>query len=330
VVGLVGFIEPRTLGVGYTNISNILQGDLTFQLLLSIGLFKFISWAIALGSGTSGGTLAPLMTIGSAAGAILGIYIMQWFPSSGLTVSLAALVGMSAMFTGASRAFITSVIFALEITGQSNALLPLLATCSASYIVSFFLMKNTIMTEKISRRGVRTPDSYEPDILEGISVHQVMDTNGLLLGNDNTIRETIDWLQKEPSYQSGHYIVCDTDGNFAGIINSSQLFNRLYKPETLLSELVVKNHVWVGDNFSLRRAIEIMAEEDVDVLPVFSEGEEGITGILSYKNILSSYRTGVEEHRQKQAHISLKRTGLKLLVRGQKLKRFIKSPKSVK
>lgn len=325
VVGLIGYIEPRTLGVGYSNISNILEGNLPLQLIVSIGLFKFISWAIALGSGTSGGTLAPLLTIGGAIGAILGIFAIQWFPAAGLTVSLAALVGMSAMFTGASRAFITSIIFALETTGQSNALLPLLAACSASYIVSFFLMRNTIMTEKISRRGVRTPDSYEPDILEGITVDEVMDVNGVLLEDDNSIGETIEWLENEPSYQAGHYIICDSSGNYAGIINSAQLYNRLHQPETLLSALIDKKHLWVNDNFSLRRAIEIMAAEDVDVLPVFSEGEEGITGIISYRNILASYRIGIEEHRQKQAHISLRRTGLKLLVRGQKLKRFIKS-----
>ena len=91
VVGVVGYIEPRTLGVGYSNIGDILSGNLTFQLLLSICVFKFISWAIALGSGTSGGTLAPLLTIGGATGAILGTFIIKWFPGAGLTLPLAAL-----------------------------------------------------------------------------------------------------------------------------------------------------------------------------------------------------------------------------------------------
>ena len=234
---------------------------------------------------------------------------------------------MSAMFAGASRAFITSIIFALEITGQSHALLPLLATCSASYIVSFFLMKNTIMTEKISRRGVKTPDSYEPDILEGITVEQVMDTNGLLLSSDNTISETIDWLENEPDYKASHYIVADQEDNYAGIISSSQLYNRLNQPETSLAALISKKHVWVNDSFSLRKAIGIMANENVDVLPVLSGEEGGIIGILSYRNILTSYRQGIDEHRQNQPHISLRRTGLKLLVHGQKLKRFIQPVK---
>src|SRR5439155_25415585 len=103
--------------------------NLALQLVLSLCLLKFLSWAIALGSGTSGGTLAPLLTIGGATGALLAALVLQWFPHSGITIPLAVLVGMSAMFAGASRAFITSIIFALETTGQSNALLPLLATC---------------------------------------------------------------------------------------------------------------------------------------------------------------------------------------------------------
>ena len=180
-VGIVGYFSPHTFGVGYDNITAILSGSMTIKVVLALCIFKFISWAIALGSGTSGGTLAPLLTIGGATGVLLGSFLLYIFPSSGLTIPLAALVGLSAMFAGASRAFLTSIIFALETTAQSNALLPLLATCGASYIVSFFLMENTIMTEKIARRGIKTPDLYEPDILEKIMVESVMEKNAFFL-----------------------------------------------------------------------------------------------------------------------------------------------------
>lgn len=156
-VGLVGYFAPRTLGVGYDNITDILSGKLVLQAVLWLCLFKFTSWAIALGSGTSGGTLAPLLTIGGATGALLGMLTAHWFPN--ISLPLAALIGMSAMFAGTSRALLTSIVFAIETTGQANALLPLLAACIASYFVSYFLMEHTIMTEKIARRGVRTPVS---------------------------------------------------------------------------------------------------------------------------------------------------------------------------
>lgn len=135
------------------------------QVMLSLCILKFVSWAISLGSGTSGGTLAPLLTIGGATGALIGGIGMFWFPNSGINIPLSVLVGMSAMFAGASRAFMTSIVFALETTGQSNALLPLLATY---YILFYILLLNGkyYYDRKIARRGVVTPHSYEPDILE--------------------------------------------------------------------------------------------------------------------------------------------------------------------
>lgn len=173
-VGIIGYFAPRTLGVGYQNITDVLSGNLSAQIILNLCLMKFLSWALALGSGTSGGTLAPLLTIGGATGAMGGILINHWMPDAGINISLAALVGMSAMFAGASRALLTSIVFALETTGQSHALLPLLASCIAAYFVSFMLMENTIMTEKIARRGIRTPHSYEPDVLEQMVVADAM------------------------------------------------------------------------------------------------------------------------------------------------------------
>lgn len=327
IVGIVGYFEPRTLGVGYNNITDILSGNLPLQFIVSLCVLKFISWAIALGSGTSGGTLAPLLTIGGATGAMLGSLILYLFPTSGVTIPLAALVGMAAMFAGASRAYITSIIFALETTGQFNALLPLLATCSASYMVSFFLMENTIMTEKIARRGVKTPDSYESDILEKISVEQVMDESGLVLSEDNNILETTEWLEKEPDYKSNYFIVTSTEGKYLGIISSSQLYNKVNKPETNLKNLITQKPVSVENKESLRKAIEIMANENVDVLPVISSQTQLIIGILSYKNIIASYKVGLKDHQRNNPHISLKRNRLKLLVHGKKIKRFFTSSK---
>jgi H+/Cl- antiporter ClcA len=173
-VGFIGFFSPRTLGVGYNNIIDNLSGALSLKLLCALCLLKFISWAVSLASGTSGGTLAPLLTIGGAAGALIGGVLLNWFPASGIYLPLAALVGMSAMFVGASRAYLTSIVFALETTGQFNTLLPLLAACTLSYLISWFLMENTIMTEKIARRGIKTPHSYEPDILEKYTVEQIL------------------------------------------------------------------------------------------------------------------------------------------------------------
>ncbi len=174
VVGVTGYFAPRTMGVGYDNIQDLLKGNLPLAMLLSLCFLKYISWVISLGSGTSGGTLAPLFTIGGALGVLLGSLTLHAFPSLGINLPTAALIGMAAMFAGASRAFLTSVLFALETTGQINGLLPLLGACSAAYFVSFFFMKGSIMTEKIIRRGVKTPDAYEPDVLHGANVEELI------------------------------------------------------------------------------------------------------------------------------------------------------------
>lgn len=162
VVGLIGYIEPKSLGVGYSNIEDGLSGSLTISAALALCLWKFLSWNIALSSGTSGGTLAPLMTFGSLLGLALGVVFQFLFPHAGIDIHVMALIGMAAIFAGCSRALFASVIFALETTRQPLGLVPLLGACSVSYLISHWFMKTSIMTEKIERRGVRVPSEYFP------------------------------------------------------------------------------------------------------------------------------------------------------------------------
>ncbi|MDR3680378.1 MAG: chloride channel protein [Flavipsychrobacter sp.] len=317
-VGVIGYFAPRTLGVGYNNITDVLSASLPIKVMLSLCLLKFTSWAIALASGTSGGTLAPLLTIGGACGALLGVVILYLFPGCGITITLAALVGMSAMFAGASRALLTSIIFALETTGQSNAILALLAACTAAYLVSFFLMENTIMTEKIARRGVKTPDSFSPNILEEVSVADVIEENGLVLNEDNAIGEVREWLEQEKEYKNNFFIIVNNENAFKGIISCSSLFSRQQDIKKPISTLIRRKPVTIGMDSSLKTAVEMMVNENVDVLPVVS-GDQNIIGVLSYGNILSAYKIDMAKFHRADPHISIKRQTLKMLIKGQKL-----------
>jgi H+/Cl- antiporter ClcA len=181
-VGVTGYFAPYTLGVGYSNISSLLSGNLSLQIVIGLCVLKFISWSVSLGSGTSGGTLAPLLTIGGATGVGLGMLVLTVFPHSDINLPTCALIGMAAMFAGAARALLTAIVFAFETTMQPHGLLPLLGACTAAYFVSFFLMKSSIMTEKIQRRGVATPDVYGPDVLQGINVEDAMDKTMVVEG----------------------------------------------------------------------------------------------------------------------------------------------------
>ena len=160
VVGVVGYLEPRSLGVGYDNITTALHAKLFIGSALALFFWKLVSWAVALGSGTSGGTLAPLLTFGSSLGLAFGIIGQGLFPELGIRPEVCALVGMSAMFAGATRAILTSTVFALESTGVGFGIAPLLLGNSAAYLISLIFMEETIMTEKLARKGKKVPSEY--------------------------------------------------------------------------------------------------------------------------------------------------------------------------
>lgn len=231
---------------------------------------------------------------------------------------------MSAIFAGASRALLTSIIFAIETTDQANALLPLLAACIASYFVSFFLMKNTIMTEKIARRGVQTPHSYESDILDKLMVQQVVEEEGIVLSANATVSEVREWLRRNKSEQRNYFIVVNDDGSFRGIVSSSSVFSMHHATDLKLGSLIKRKLFAITASDSLKTAVEMMAKENLDVLPVVSSSNK-ISGIVSYKNILSAYKYRIEEYEEKVVPISLKRRTLRILLHGKKRLSWLKA-----
>ncbi len=320
VVGLIGYFAPHTLGVGYDNITGLLSGTLSFNIILSLCIFKFLSWAIALGSGTSGGTLAPIFTIGGATGALLGLAAIQLFPGAGILVPLAVLIGMSSMFAGASRAFMTSVIFALESTMQVHALLPLLAACTASYLVSFFFMKNTLMTEKIARRGIITPDSFESDPLEKILVGEVLSEEVILFSSEDTVAGVNTFLKAHSKPGLNHIVIIDEASSIIGIIKVTELYMQAHHAEARIKSLITSKPVPVYSNASLRVAVQLMSVHQTEVLPVIEQGTPlHVVGLLTSKDILGSYQTRLRDNQQAGAHISLNRRRLKILIRGKRL-----------
>ncbi|TSD67673.1 chloride channel protein [Inquilinus sp. KBS0705] len=311
-VGLIGFFYPHTLGVGYDNITGLLSGKLPLAIILALCFFKFLSWAIALGSGTSGGTLAPLLTIGGASGSIISILILNAFPNCGISVTMGALIGMSAMFAGASRAYLTSITFALEATMQSHALLPLLGACTASYLVSFFLMENTIMTEKIARRGVITPDSYEPDILQRVAVAQVMRKGGTLLNDDMSFGQVREWLAVHQSHNA-NLVFVNHKNEYKGIAKLADVYSADYTDDAEIKKIINADTAFAKDGDMLRNVVEIMAWHKTDTLPVIDNGRA--IGIISYADVLTAYKQHAEENEVATTHISLKRQQMKLAVK---------------
>ncbi|MGN6181623.1 MAG: chloride channel protein [Mucilaginibacter sp.] len=304
VAGIIGYFAPHTLGVGYDNIISILSGTVAISMVFRLCFFKLISWAIALSSGTSGGTLAPLLTIGGAGGALLGTLILHFLPDCGINIPLAALIGMSSMFAGASRAYLTSIVFALESTGQFHSLLPLLGGCTASYLVSFFLMENTIMTEKIARRGIVTPDSYEADFLNTINVKQVLKGNLVVFKANRTLADVREWLKENKTTQR-YFIVSDEDGNFSGIASISDVNDHNNTPDTTINKITQDIQEVVYENDHLRKVVQILsAHPELEALPAIADNK--IVGIISQKDIIAAYQLYIEENENSNISIDLR------------------------
>ncbi|MER3446697.1 MAG: chloride channel protein [Candidatus Dadabacteria bacterium] len=296
-VGVIGYWIPHTLGVGYDNIVYILSGTFTGRTLIILFVFKFISWAISLGSGTSGGTLAPLFTIGGGLGAALGEVVALIFPSIGIDIHIAALVGMAAMFAGASRALLASVVFAFETTFQPIGLLPLLGGCAAAYLVSSLLMKNTIMTEKIARRGVYVPVEYSVDPLSQALVKDNATYQVVSLKADSTVDEVRSWIASgAPGSSHQGFPVLDDRGNLIGVVTKRDLFNSDGSNTKLICELIKRPLVVVYEDNTLREAVDLMVEEGVGRLPVVARSNPcRVVAMISRSDILSAHRRRIEE-----------------------------------
>lgn len=307
-VGIVGVFAPLTLGVGYTNIEQILNGHFALQAVLFLCVMKLISWAIALGSGTSGGTLAPLFTIGGGLGAVVGGVMAALFPQIGIDVRIAALVGMAAMFAGSSRAMLASVIFAFETTRQPMGLLPLLSGCTAAYLVSCLLMKNTIMTEKIVRRGIRVPSEYGADFLEQVLVSAVAARTVVSLAATETREGVLKWLSTRGSdAQHQGYPVLDAKGHLIGVVTRRDLLDPARTEPYRVGDLVKRAPVVISEASTLREAADRMVQEDVGRLPVVSrENPDHVIGILTRSDILAAHARRLEETHKVSRHIRLK------------------------
>jgi CIC family chloride channel protein len=307
VAGVVGWIEPRTLGVGYDNIDALVQGHFGLTMLLTFGALKFISWVIALGSGTSGGTLAPLFMIGGSLGAVIGIGINHLLPGINIDPRIAALVGMAAIFAGSSRALLTAVVFAFETTRQPTCLLPLLGGCTAAYLISALIMRNTIMTEKIARRGVKVPSEYSADYLEQVSVGTVCSRDVATLQTTQTLAEVRRWLTDESAdTQHRGYPVIDELGHVKGMLPRRTLLDPQWHYTLALGELLTGSPIAVNENHSLREAADHMVAESVGRLIVVSKDDpRKLVGIITRGDILTSHAQRLREARFKGRHIKL-------------------------
>jgi H+/Cl- antiporter ClcA/CBS domain-containing protein len=307
VVGVVGYFAPKTLGVGYSNISDIISNKLAIEAVAVLCAMKFISWCFSLGSGTSGGTLAPLFTIGGGVGVVFGYGLSALLPAAQIDLRVAALVGMAAMFAGASRAVLASAVFAFETTLQPLGLLPLLGGCTASYLVSCLLMRNSIMTEKIARRGVRVPIEYAADSLDRIVVSEVATTELVTLQASQLVSAAREFLKSEsPGARHQGFPVLDDKGFLAGVVTRKDLLANSGDAKTTVRDMIKRPPVVVYHDCSLREAADHMVNHDIGRLPVLDRANPTkLVGIITRSDVLAGFRHRIREAERSEQSISV-------------------------
>ncbi len=288
-VGLLAWIDPRVLGAGYLNLRELLTGDMALGALTALLVFKFSAWSISLGSGTAGGTLAPVMTMGGCVGAIVAIGLHQIPGFEGLPMGIAALVGMAAVFAGASRAFLTSVAFSFEATHSSAAFGPLLLGCAFAVLVSRILMKESIMTEKLSRKGVIVPSDYEPDALAGRTVESAMISNPLTIPAVMPLRDLLEKINgsQDPWNRVRLFPIIE-NGMLVAVISRADILAASGGSMDILAADIGNRDVHVvHPDDSLAEAADKMMTYGIGRLPVVaSDGSGTFLGLLTRREIL--------------------------------------------
>lgn len=271
-LGIIGYFFPRVIGVGYDTISDILNARLALNVLLTVMIFKSLALVISLGSGTSGGLLAPMFMAGAALGGAFAMIVDRIVPGANLSPAACALVGMAAVFGSAARATFTLIIFAFEMTRDYNAILPLMLVCVLADGVAILLMRNSIMTEKLARRGLHIHLEYEPDVLQQTRVGEVMDVEPKSIPPTMTVKEVADHVTRgEPGYIRHQAFPIVNEQQLIGIVTWGDIVEALTEDmnaEKTVLEAGNDEPVVTYPDELLYDAVGKMLRNDVGRLPV--------------------------------------------------------------
>ena len=214
VVGVGGILQPRVLGAGYASIQNLLDGSLAINIIVSLLLVKSIVWLVSLGSGTSGGVVAPLLIIGGAVGAVVA-YLLPGY--GGMLV----MAGMAGILSGAMRAPLTGTLFAIEVTGHFDLLPVALGAAVASYALSVLMMPRSIFTERLARRGHHIVQEFATDTLETTKAQQIMTTAPETLPVTMPMYQVIALMSDLHAHH--HYPVVNAQGRFIAVVSRKEI-----------------------------------------------------------------------------------------------------------
>jgi len=296
VVGIGGLFDPRALGVGYDNIAQMLQGSMQSGPALLLLAVKCLIWAVALGSGTSGGVLAPLLIMGGGLGAALAPIL----PAAG--PGFWALLAMAATMGGTMRSPLTATFFAVELTGNTHVLVPLFAACVSAHLVTVLLMRRSILTEKVARRGHHLSREYRVDPFTLTPAREVMTTSVETLSGNMTLHEVAAFLTN-PATKHPSFPVVDADHRVLGIVDPPAVlrWRRAGKDRrATLRELLAGHPSVVGypDEY-LDAIIERMSLANLAHIPIVARENARLAGYIGWRDLMHTRARLQAEERER-------------------------------
>ncbi|MDX8523352.1 chloride channel protein [Mesorhizobium sp. MSK_1335] len=301
VVGIGGLIEPHALGVGYDNIANMLDGRTVATAALLLLVVKAVIWSVALGSGTSGGVLAPLLIMGGAMGAVLSGILPEASPGFWPLLAMAATMG------GTMRAPLTATFFATELTGNTHVLVPLIAACATAHAVTVLLMKRSILTEKVARRGHHLVREYRVDPFALTRVNEVMTTKVESVPATMTLHGAAAFLTA-PDTRHPSFPVINEAGHVLGVIDPPAILRwrraGMHRKATL-GELLAGSKVTLAhpDEY-LEGLSDKLLLANVSHLPVVSREDARLVGYVGWKDLMRVRSKKLAEERDRSALLS--------------------------
>jgi len=300
-LGVIGYFVPRVLGVGYDTISDILTSKLTLDLLLVVMVFKSLALVLSLGSGTSGGLLAPMFMASAAMGSATAMIINRISPAAHLAPGAFALVAMGAVFGAASRATFAFIIFAFELTRDYNSVLPLMLVSVIADGVTMFFLPTSIMTEKLARRGLRIHAEYEPDDLRIVPVAETMDTNVPRVPEQLPVGELAARIAaRDPTViQHQGLAIVNSQEELVGMLTRGDILRALEQdPSGRMTVLEAGNRepVIAFPDELLAEAAEKMLRHNIGRLPVVSrENSRKLVGYLGRQGVMAARLRRIQE-----------------------------------
>ena len=304
-IGLGGLVFPQALGVGYDTIGALLQGSVTTKVILGVLLVKWFIWAVSLGSGTSGGVLAPLLMMGGALGGLEAMFL----PNEGS--GFWPLISMGAILGGTMRSPFTSIVFAFELTHDANVFLPLLVGSVIAHAFTVLTLRRSILTEKVARRGFHLSREYAVDPLEILFVREVMRSNVVVLRAEVNVGEILKSIHVDRTQSQRLLPVVDIEGKLVGVLTRADIRERMAKQgdaalHLKLGDLVRKNTVETNPNEILRIVVYRMAETGVTRLPVVDHPTGKFLGLISLDDLLKARARHLEEERRREQTLNFR------------------------